>query len=114
MSAPHRASRRKAPPVESVPGKDAPSSAEVMAGKPIKPKRDYPVAKGFEPPPDPPESDSKEAPGPEAKAGSGDEADRRRRRVVIAALAFGLLFVVSLAVLGGMLLSGGRIDKDGA
>ncbi len=108
MSAPHRASNRKAGETsEAIKSKEQPSTMEVMVGKPIKPRRDYPVAKGVEPPPEKPDKT-------DAEAGADTPTDARRRRkiVVIACIAFGLLFLVSVGVLGRMLFSGGKIDKD--
>ena len=127
MSAPHRASSRKAAePSDSIKSKPTPpSTMDVIVGKPIKPKRDYPVAKGVEPPPDfkkdadapdPAKQDDKHTDPKDAEAKDTDPKDleRRRKKVVIIAIAFGVLFLISVGILGRMLFSGGRIDKDGA
>lgn len=100
MSAPHRASNRKAGETsDSIQSKD---QMDALPGKPIKSKRDYPVAKGIEPPP-----------GHETEADANDR-QRRRKIVLIAGVAFGILFLLSVGVLGRMLFSRGKIDRDGA
>src|SRR5581483_8570894 len=101
MSAPHRASNRKGDEThESIKSKEQPSTMEIMAGKPLKSKRDYPVAKGVEPPP----TDTADA----------SDLARRRKIVLIAGIVFGLMFLISVGVLGRMLFSGGKIDRDSA
>jgi hypothetical protein len=105
MSAPHRASSRK-------PAEPAPSTAEIRVGKPVrKPKPSYPVAKKHTPP------ETAEMPALPPEQGEDRPRDpqeqQRRKKLLLIGAALALLLLVCVIIVGS-LLSGGRIDKDGA